>query len=154
MQYCCIVSLRIVIKKDGMKSFSEINSKFIKPFMAILLFSSQFLSNREGLFTQNRTVFIIGIIVIIFGLYVLINSSIYLTQARKEKKLCRKGIYKHIRHPIYFTINLLSIGLGLVFFSIYWFVVLFLFIPLWIIECKKEEDKLIRQFGDEYIEYK
>jgi protein-S-isoprenylcysteine O-methyltransferase Ste14 len=47
----------------------------------------------------------------------------------------------------------LSAGLGFVFFAWLWFLVMVAFIPLWSLECKKEEKEMIELYGPRYIDY-
>ncbi len=132
----------------------KIVSLLIRPLFAIFLFISQFLSGRKTFFTEDTIIVIAGIIIFIIGVYINIISGFHLTKSRKNKKISKTGPYKLIRHPIYLSIYILSIGMGLIFFSPIWFVVLLLFIPFWIIECKKEEAEMIELYKNDYLEYR
>jgi protein-S-isoprenylcysteine O-methyltransferase Ste14 len=47
----------------------------------------------------------------------------------------------------------LFFGLGLVFFSSWWFVVMMIFVPFWYLECRAEEEELMERYGDEHVDY-
>ena len=81
------------------------------------------------------------------------TSEIPIAGIEKTTVLVSKGIYRYIRHPIYVGIYLFSVGLGCIFFAWLWFGVLLIFIPLWYIECKGEENQLISTYGEAYIHY-
>ncbi len=90
----------------------------------------------------------------ISGILIWIMASSHLKRAISEKRIMKSGPYKYIRHPIYVSIYMLSIGLRLIFFSWYWFIVLAVFIPLWYHECLNEERELIKLHKIEYNEYR
>lgn len=70
-----------------------------------------------------------------------------------DAKLVTKGIYQYVRHPLYTGIFLLLPGLLLCRPTIS--ILLFILITIVYIEIgsRLEEKKLIRQFGEEYIQY-
>ncbi|MHA1505994.1 MAG: methyltransferase family protein [Candidatus Asgardarchaeia archaeon] len=70
-----------------------------------------------------------------------------------DHKLIRAGIYKHIRHPCYLAMILYSLGIPLLFSSLYGFLIMLLLIPCVTYRMKIEERMLIKYFGEEYIEY-
>jgi protein-S-isoprenylcysteine O-methyltransferase Ste14 len=64
------------------------------------------------------------------------------------------GLYRVVRHPIYFTSNLLLPGLGLALGS--WSLALpvaLLFAPCWMVYARVEERFLERRFGEAYRDY-
>jgi protein-S-isoprenylcysteine O-methyltransferase Ste14 len=70
-----------------------------------------------------------------------------------KHELVKHGIYKYVRHPIYFSMLLYNDGIPLLFSSLYGLLLMQAFIPLVLYRIKIEEDMLIKKFGDEYCEY-
>ena len=68
-------------------------------------------------------------------------------------KLITHGIYKHIRHPMYLAMLLYTMGMPLIFSSVYGFLVTLWFIPLILYRIRIEEKMLIEKFGEAYREY-
>jgi protein-S-isoprenylcysteine O-methyltransferase Ste14 len=132
----------------------KILHKIIKPLFGICLFLSQFTSSRITFFTDNTCLLSAGVLLFITGILLWIAASLNLHQAVKENKIAVSGPYKVIRHPIYTSIYILSIGLGLIFFAWLWFIVMISLVPLWYIECMKEEKEMIKLHGQEYIDYR
>jgi len=120
---------------------------------AICLFLSQFFSNRNSLFTDNLYLLFAGILFLAGGILLLISASLNLQKAVKAKKIAIHGPFKYIRHPIYDSMYILSTGLGLIFFSWLWFIVMVAFAPLWYLECKEEEKEMIKLHGQKYVDY-
>jgi protein-S-isoprenylcysteine O-methyltransferase Ste14 len=50
------------------------------------------------------------------------------------------------------SIYLLTFGLGFLFFAWSWFLVKVVFIPLWWLESKEEENEMWEKYGEEYVE--
>ena len=63
------------------------------------------------------------------------------------------GIYSKIRHPLYLTVILMYIGVGLAFGVIYTLILSFLFDVRIIITIYREERFLINKFPHEYSKY-
>ncbi|WNI35313.1 isoprenylcysteine carboxylmethyltransferase family protein [Chryseobacterium sp. SG20098] len=93
---------------------------------------------------------VIGIIV----RYMIIRSlGKYFTvdvTIRQDHKIKKEGFYKYLRHPSYAFSLLTSFGLGLYLNN--WLSLVFALAFAYRI--KIEEQTLIEQFGDEYIEYR
>jgi len=87
------------------------------------------------------------------GILILISASNHLKNAVNSNKIADTGPFAFIRHPIYSCVYIISIGLGLIFYSIYWFVVLVIFIPFWYIESREEEKQMIEYYGAKYPDY-
>ena len=69
-------------------------------------------------------------------------------------KLVQKGPFRIIRHPLYVSYILILAGLSLIL-HIYWLLIPTLCIMIGIYPtAKAEEETLIEQFGEEYINYK
>jgi protein-S-isoprenylcysteine O-methyltransferase Ste14 len=120
---------------------------------AICLFLSQFTSSRTTFFTGNLYMLIAGVIVFFAGILLVISASNSLSRDVKENRIAVTGPYKYIRHPIYTSMYILSAGLGLIFFTWLWYMVMIAFIPLWYMECREEEKEMIKKHGQEYEDY-
>ncbi|MHA1201934.1 MAG: methyltransferase family protein [Candidatus Heimdallarchaeaceae archaeon] len=104
--------------------------------------------------TIQLPVFITGTIFMFLGLIVgclgRISRGIYLSKA--EPELATKLGHAIVRHPSYFLYVTGFIGLPLVAFSPYLFILLF-GIHGYLITIKYEEEGLLELFDEEYIEY-
>ena len=103
----------------------------------------------------------VGLFLIIFALPIVFPAAVTLGRSysstliiRKDHKLVQHGIYKYIRHPIYFGTILVFLGLPLILASLYGFFTMVLVIPLFLNRIKNEEKLLIEEFGEEYERYK
>jgi len=72
---------------------------------------------------------------------------------KPPEKLIKHGLYKRVRHPIYFAALLYTAGVPLIFSSMYGFLPMLGFMPLFLYRIRIEEKMLIEKFGDEYREY-
>ncbi|MFH1508831.1 MAG: isoprenylcysteine carboxylmethyltransferase family protein [bacterium] len=106
-----------------------------------------------------------NIIVVILGILITVLGTIFFTillvwffkyRAKKgfSKELVQTGPYKYIRHPMYVFIYLILIGVGLLWFSSYWFVILLAFTPIWYLIVRAEEKQMTELSGGKYQEYK
>ncbi len=81
------------------------------------------------------------------------NWSITL-ELRKGHELVRHGVYRFIRHPMYASIWLFSLGQGLLLRN--WLAgwsAFVAFVPMYFIRVPREERMLCEFFGEEYREY-
>ncbi len=71
----------------------------------------------------------------------------------KTKKIVTSGLYVIVRHPQYLSGILISIALACM--SQHWLVDILILPPIIFtyIDAKREDRKLIKKFGEEYIEY-
>ena len=70
-----------------------------------------------------------------------------------EQSLIKSGIYAHIRHPIYTSGILLSLGLALVTGSLWGLALFILAVIAFVVRINAEEKALLAKFGVEYQEY-
>ncbi|HBG59625.1 MAG TPA: isoprenylcysteine carboxylmethyltransferase family protein [Anaerolineaceae bacterium] len=70
-----------------------------------------------------------------------------------EQSLIKSGIYAHIRHPIYTSGILLSLGLALVTSSLGGLALFILAVIAFVVRINAEEKALLAKFGVEYQEY-
>ncbi len=104
---------------------------------------------------------ILGLLLIIFALPIVLTAAVTLHKfysstliIRKDHKLIQHGIYKYVRHPIYFGTTLVFLGLPLSVGSLFGFATMTLVIPLFLNRIRMEEKLLIEEFGAEYERYR
>ena len=131
----------------------------------IFLFLNQFYSIFGFLifFTYFDTMLqIIGFFIfyigdITYNLIIIFNSKYILpstSELSKNHRLIRKGSYRIIRHPLYVSYLLILVGSSLILLC-YWVLIPAIFVIIGIYPtAKTEEETLIQQYGEEYIEYK
>jgi protein-S-isoprenylcysteine O-methyltransferase Ste14 len=132
----------------------KIISTLLRPVFAAMLALSQFLSQRAGILTQDAVVVGVGIAITLAGLWLWLAASHHLRPAQGARIVATTGPYRLIRHPVYASIYLICIGMGLVFFAWLWFVVLLAFAPLWWLEAKTEEGAMLATYGEAYLDYR
>lgn len=95
---------------------------------------------------------------IIFRFIIIRSLGKYFTvdvTIKEDHKIKREGFYKYLRHPSYAFSLLTSLGLGLYLNN--WLSLVFAFLPPFLAfayRIKIEEQALVEQFGDEYIQYR
>jgi protein-S-isoprenylcysteine O-methyltransferase Ste14 len=119
-------------------------------FLAI----SQWLSDRPMKLTDNAFILILGITLTVFGAILHAWSAKHLVRAMKSRELIQTGPYKYIRHPMYVFIYIILIGVGMLWFSSMWFIILLLFAPIWYWIGRKEEEQMIEITDGKYQDYK
>lgn len=90
------------------------------------------------------------IIIRSLGKYFTVDVTI-----KEGHKIKKEGFYKYLRHPSYAFSLLTSLGLGLYLNN--WLSLIFAFVPPFLAfayRIKIEEQALVEQFGDEYVEYR
>lgn len=106
---------------------------------------------------------IIGILLILFGLYLLIVTIKLFVQIgdgtiapwHPTKKIITASLYGYVQNPMILSVSIILIGESVLFPSINIFVEAIIFFLLnTIYFIKMEEPGLIKRFGKEYIEYK
>ncbi len=71
----------------------------------------------------------------------------------KEQKLVKTGIYAKVRHPIYLSGLILSLGFTFIAGNLYGLLFFILSLVAFVTRIKKEERELITKFGEEYKQY-
>ena len=127
---------------------------FLRPVFASGLFLAQFSSARTTWFTDNPYLVMGGAVSVAVAIGLLTRASLHLRRAANKNQIAQSGPYRTIRHPVYVSIYLLSFGLGVMFFAWLWFVVLVAFIPLWYLECRREEQEMPGIYGTAYARYR
>ncbi len=142
---------------DKAKGWVLVLIQFI--LMAIILFSSAYefkYINRPLMPVFHYIGVTLILIGTLFFIVILINFGQYMTPnpvPRDNSILKTTGVYKYIRHPMYFTVLILMIGIVFYFHAFYsfvWIVILFIF---FIFKSTAEEKFLSTKFPD-YTDYK
>lgn len=95
---------------------------------------------------------------IIFRFIIIRSLGKYFTvdvTIKEGHKIKKEGFYKYLRHPSYAFSLLTSLGLGLYLNN--WLSLIFAFVPPFLAfayRIKIEEQALVEQFGEEYIQYR
>ena len=101
----------------------------------------------------------------ILGGLLILSGFVFHWRTEKEHKqaheksedisrLVTSGAYANIRHPLYLSIILVNIGIGLAFGIMMTFILALLTILHWALTGLKEEEALMKKFPDEYWRYK
>ncbi|MBS4033485.1 MAG: isoprenylcysteine carboxylmethyltransferase family protein [Ignavibacterium sp.] len=98
---------------------------------------------------------ILGYILLFGGFGIFLQGWRELYKAHQEKRIATGGLYSLVRHPQYTGLFIALFGEGVVhwptLFSVGLFpIIVFAYYRL----ARKEEQKTIEKFGDEYLEYK
>ena len=98
---------------------------------------------------------LIGIFVLMFGFLLRIAARGYKVEWSGEgKNLIKGGPYSLIRNPMYFGTLLIGLGITMVIFQ-WWVFLLYLsvYLAIYLPQIKKEEKFLLDRFGQEYQDY-
>lgn len=110
-----------------------------------------------GEFTKGKIYFIIiGILLILFGIYLWIEAVIVqkINRKVKEKKLITSGVYSFVRNPVYSAFIFIFTGILLLTANYILLVLPFIFWLLLTILMKTTEEKWLKnEFGKEYEIY-
>jgi len=120
----------------------------------LTLFLAQRLANQSMALSLNPVILVIGLFLSLAGIILLIQTFYFLLKPMFTKELMTSGPYSYIRHPMYVAMYAILIGVGLMFFSWIWFIVLMAFIPLWYLDCRIEEGQMIDLQGEKYLRYR
>jgi len=109
----------------------------------------------------NLWVYAIGMLFLVVGLWLLRQSHSDLgrnwsmtLELRENHALVTSGVYRHLRHPMYSAMFLISIGQLLI--TPNWLVgpaSLVVFALLFALRIEKEEAMMLEQFGEQYAAY-
>ncbi len=88
-----------------------------------------------------------------FGLIGVKGTGLETAETHRAEKIIDSGIYSIVRHPQYLGGIFGQIGFTLLLSRFYSLLILPLIIYIVYIICLKEEHELIKEFGDEYIQY-
>jgi len=147
------------IVNDKMDSKEVVRLILINLFILIPLLSYFYLQSfnypiPDSIKNIAPIIMLIALICIIKTSYDLGNDYSYSLQIRKDHNLVTTGIYKYIRHPMYFCGLLFIIGQSLLIPNLIGnisnLIVMYVFATGRIPD---EENMMIKEFGNKYIEY-
>jgi len=103
----------------------------------------------------------IGVVMILIGGLIRIYARKQLNRffsfevvIQKDHKLIKKGLYKYVRHPMYLGMLFLFFGLAIALNSFYGVLALIVFfIPALLYRISAEEGLLMKEFGNQYLDY-
>ena len=98
-------------------------------------------------------VILVSIIINLLARQELARNWSPLAGTSAEQSLIKSGIYAHIRHPIYTSGILLSLGLALITSSLWGLALFILALIAFVFRINAEEKALLAKFGVEYQEY-
>lgn len=98
---------------------------------------------------------VVGLGFVVVGLYLLAQGWRTVYRASRDNRLATEGVYGVVRHPQYTGIFLALFGEGVVHWPTVFSVALFPVIVLaYFLLARKEERRMLAQFGDEYRAYR
>ena len=157
------VELRIFSKQRLAGGFSHDRRSLLFILMGVTLsLISLFLFPYLEIGKLNTSFTYLGIFVMISG-FILRQWSIQILGRlftpvifiQEGHRLIIKGPYKYVRHPSYSGLLMELLGASLALFNWISFILIFCFmLPPLIYRIKTEEKELIKQFGQDYIDYK
>ncbi|MGI6451662.1 MAG: methyltransferase family protein [Desulfitobacteriia bacterium] len=100
----------------------------------------------------------INIACAILALFLILNGwyNIYKKYWSKEKgtgSVVKSGVYKYIRHPQYTGLLLLSLGMLIEWATLPLLILYPVIVVMYVRLAKREEEDMLKEFGDEYREY-
>ena len=122
--------------------------------MAICLFLGQYFSNSPPKLINNIFLVCLSIFLTVTGFLFWMHVGYYMRKALFDKSLVTTGPFKYIRHPMYVSIYIMLLGIGILFFSKIWFIIMLIFIPIFYLNCKIEEKQMTGIHKEKYLEYK
>jgi protein-S-isoprenylcysteine O-methyltransferase Ste14 len=126
----------------------------------ILLMGTSFQNLQRPLYTMQSPMNVVGALIFIIGLVITVNAQMTLKRnysgtlrIREGHQLITHGIYKYVRHPVYTGTLLRTFAIPIYTTSLLGFLFALVGIPLFIYRIGVEEQMLIEEFSDEYLEY-
>ncbi|NIR51741.1 isoprenylcysteine carboxylmethyltransferase family protein [candidate division KSB1 bacterium] len=97
---------------------------------------------------------IVGYVLLFGGLGIFLQGWRELYRARQEDQLATEGLYSFVRHPQYTGLFIALFGEGVVHWPTVFSVGLFpIIVVAYTLLARKEEQKVIEQFGESYLAY-
>ncbi len=123
---------------------------------AVIAGNSDFLEN--GIISAVKIPsLIIGILLIVLGLYMWINALLYskIDDHITNNKLATGGVYSWVRNPIYSAFMFFCTGALFISGNVYFYPLFFFYWLFMTVLMKNTEEKWLENlYGDEYREYK
>ena len=138
-------------------AFVAVFGYFLPIFIGIRFDSLLFFQKTSFWFSP-----LLGIFLFFFGLFLIFGGIANLISFGEgspnpsfpTKKLVKKGLYRFMRHPIYFGWLTIILAASIYFSSISILVFLFIIMIFVYFYAKKEEKIMERRFGRDYLNYK
>jgi len=118
----------------------------------VLVFASFKYADEFDFFTISKNFKYIGIGLILIAFIIWILALIEMPRTTKIDRLVTNGIFSVVRNPRYLAAIILNFAL--IFYDIFLVFNAFIATFLWYYVAKKEEEDLIKVFGEEHEEYK
>lgn len=127
---------------------------FLYDILVIIIPRIDFFYNCLFLKIAGFTILIIGDVVLLISYKTLGRNWAYPIDTWKtQKKLVKEGIYSKIRHPIYLSFNIISIGF-IILIQDWFLLILYFFGAIGLYnQAIIEEELLTQQFGNIYLKY-
>lgn len=100
------------------------------------------------------TIFIVGLSFSLVAVGTLKRFYLSTLMIREDHQLITHGVYRIVRHPIYFGVLIAVMGPPVYAPSLGGFLVMLLLVPIFLFRIKMEEDMLAKHFGVEYEVYR
>jgi protein-S-isoprenylcysteine O-methyltransferase Ste14 len=136
--------------------------EFTIHFLLGMILVVQLLGLKILSFPDNNLVQITGLLILVAGIAIAVSARIVLAsnwteaaeyQIKKGHELVITGIYRYIRHPIYFGLMVVYTG-GLIVSQTYLFIPFFFILFYFAYSRGKREEKiLMARFGGKYVDY-
>ncbi|MFW9789262.1 MAG: methyltransferase family protein [Candidatus Thorarchaeota archaeon] len=88
------------------------------------------------------------------GIEGVTETGLKVAETHRAERVISSGVYARVRHPQYLGAILSHIGASFLFSGLYSLLVTLLVTPVTYVLCWKEEQELIREFGEEYLKYR
>jgi len=106
----------------------------------------------HSLWVAGKALFYIGLGIALWGAILLGPNLTPMPRPKSNGQLIQNGLYRHVRHPIYLGVILLSFGWAASEQNLYTLIVAILLLIFFDLKSRKEEEWLREQFKD-YAEY-
>jgi len=145
--------------------YAHLKAILLGPFTVtvIIPLAILYLSKDIRLGWASRISTVLGLLLLIGGLYLLITTNILFARIGKgtlsplnpPQKLVVSGPYRYVRNPMFSGVLFILLGEAIFFGSIYvlvWFALFWILIH--IATQRIEEPRLIKRFGENYLVYR
>ncbi len=126
----------------------------------ILILITSIRNIQVPLYSWKSPMNVAGALIFIIGLTIRLSAAVSLNRSyswtleiRDEHRLVKDGLYRYVRHPIYLGALMGAIAIPIYATSFLGFLFFLTAIPLFIYRMGVEENMLIEEYGDEYLEY-
>ena len=97
--------------------------------------------------------FYAGLVIYFLALLMSIIAGINIATTKLDSEPITKGVYRILRHPLYFSGFLFYLGIGIACASWVFILCAIAWLVMWLIAVRSEEGFLLKQYGDAYREY-